>query len=221
MKKSLKKFFIIVGCLVLLVVGLPILSMYVKHWRGMRTDTYYLRSTGFLYENLEIIKTERKNYADQYDKFQEAPYFRVSLHRLKAVSGSTVLIIRSYTPDRPMVLDGDHYRKITVQLNELKSENVNLKDRDDVKVLFTDGGASWPRNGCTQMLKEGTLNIAVAGESVQLNINAEAYCQSYGEPAIKISETFLLKELDFSKLNPWLGSVGDHPYSETKRHSFW
>jgi len=176
----------------LFLVGLFIIAFASRYIpKSPRTDAFYLTSAQFAYDELKTVVVDRKNLSEMYDKFQSAPYFQVSLHRLKESSSGAVLSIRTYTPDEPLTIDGDRYRKITIQVKELKSEKINLSDRPDVKVLFTGGGASWPRNGCTAKLNAGFLNIEVVDKIVNLKINAKGHCENFSYPEIEIDETDL------------------------------
>lgn len=213
-KKIVKGFLLFI----LFVIAIIVLSIGYVQIRGRMPDAYYLKNTTFLYDTLvRKARYDRDTDINPVDNFKEYPFYGVSFHRLKQANSGVMLILRFYRPNPLLLIDADGYTKISITLSDLKNETIDLASRADVRALFSKGGSAWPEDGCYGYIKSGTLVVELENQKVRMSVKGRVDCEQKKNEHVDIDETHVLSEMDFSDLNPWLGSIGDHPYAETMK----
>ncbi|MBK8285376.1 MAG: hypothetical protein IPK97_11130 [Ahniella sp.] len=140
-------------------------------------------------------------------------------HRITAGSG-LVLAYRWYTPGSVFTIDDEGFEKLTVWLPDQQAIEASVLDisSPSVLVVYTRGGAAWPKSACSGWLTSGTVRLEEKGSAILVDVSGELRAAS-GTCPPEVKKVFSTAALgDIERLTPWLGAKGRHPYDESYRH---
>ncbi|MGY5452555.1 hypothetical protein ACVFI8_16660 [Agarivorans sp. MS3-6] len=204
---------------ILLILAIAALEIYASI---DKQDTFFLKNAQF--SNFDYLTNLDKKLQSKDDLSTLREEMNVYVHRLSKGDGF-ILAYRWYTNGNTMTIDDEGFKKITIWIPGLPTSfpaNYEFISGQNIKAAYTSGGSAWPRAACSGYIESGLMSLNKSGASYTVKIKGKVYpagSSSFGDycKEQEIDYEFSASELKFSKLSPWLGLEGDHPYAETYR----
>jgi len=202
--------------LAILILAIAALSIYAAI---DKEDSFFV--SGAALENPGWLGEVDAHRNDGFQARRE--YLSVYAHRIKQGIG-TVLGYRLYSNGSLLAIDDESYIKLTIWVSErtpAQHAEYDLSDRDRIVAIYSRGGSAWPAFGCAGFIARGKVTIEggdgakrvdVAGVFEPMESASDEHCRQ-----AEFVQTFTATKMDLSKITPWLGKAGNHPYRETYR----
>ena len=191
-----------------------------------KTDGFYVKGADFSNPGYLLELHNKLTTASPEERFTlRRRNLQVFAHRI-GLGANWIFAYRYYSPGSIATIDDEMFRKLTVAVPFSGSgitETFELSAGSSSRAILTEGGSAWPSNACTWNVESGTLQISpsLGGYTVSvigtLKPSFESESLRHCGKTKTIDQSFFAGELALERLNPWLGTAGDHPYHETYR----